>query len=150
MKRFGALLGVIIVTAVALALGPGGGGVVLGLPVVDVAGGGPAWISVGGTGVLCLGAGFGVVSLTIYGAGVLFATGQLAVGLICFAQVGIGLVFACVQVGAGLTGIGQGIAGGLVAGQGSVGRDGEEFLRALDRDVEEALRLPFTVRPQDR
>ena len=150
MKRFGVLLGVITVTAIALALGPGGSEKVLGMPVVEVEGGGPAWIAVGGSGVLCLGVGVGVVSLTIYGAGILFATGQLAVGLICFAQLGVGLVFACVQVGAGLTGIGQGIAGGLVTGQGTVGRDGEEFLRALDRDVENALRLPFSARPQAR
>ena len=142
MKPFGVLLGVMIATAIAMVLSPGGTEPVLGLPVTNVADENtPAWIAFGGVGVLCLGAGVGVVSFTLYGGGVLFATGQITAGLICIGQLGVGVVFACVQVGAGLTGIGQGIAGGLVGGQGTLGFDGDEFLEQLDKDVSELLRV---------
>ena len=47
MKPFGALLAVMVVTAVAMVAAPGGTGEVLGLPVTNVADDCPAWISVG-------------------------------------------------------------------------------------------------------
>ena len=120
---------------------------VLGMPVVDLTGegDGPAWITLGGTGVLVLGGGAGLVLLGFVGFGLLFATGQFAVGLIAFAQFGIGLIFVCAQFGAGLTGLGQFFLGGLGHGWAQIGSSKREFLESLDRELGEVL--AFRNRP---
>ena len=95
MKHFFILLAVIIATSVVFAgitlLGDTTTTEVLGMQVVSAGNfDQPAWLCVGGgAGVLVVGVGgVGVVSITLYGAGLLFATGQLAVGLLCIAQLG--------------------------------------------------------------
>ncbi len=159
MKRFGVLSGFIIVTAIAFAImGPTpGSGKVLGMPVLgvaepfdgmqvsDVVEAGPAWLQVGmGTGVLVVGiGGAGVVTYSVYGVGVLFATGQAAAGLFAIGQFALGLFLVICQFGAGLTGIGQGVAGVRVAG-GTLGGDGKALLRRLQDDAEKIL--AFTSR----
>jgi hypothetical protein len=147
MKRFSALLAIIVVTAIALVIIPGGEEPIFGLPAVRVApqaldwdwDGKPAWLSVGGVGVLCLGGGTGVVTIGFYGVGLLFAVGQMAAGSIAIAQLGFGLVFALVQVGAGLTGFGQLVFGGAVVGQVPVGFRGTLLIEALSRDLDDLL-----------
>ncbi len=148
MKRFGVLSGFIIVTAIAFAImGPTPGSQpVLGMPVLGVGDQDPAWLQVGGgTGVLVVGiGGAGVVTYGLYGLGVLFATGQAAAGLFAIGQLAFGLIFVICQMGAALTGVGQGIVGVQVAGQGTLGGDGEEFLTRLQDDAEKVL--AFTSR----
>lgn len=135
---------VIATSAVFLAEGmlrPGAPTEILGMRVTAIGSGEPAWIALGGVGVIVLGAGFGVVAFTLYGAGVLFATGQLAGGLIAFGQLAVGLLFFVAQLGFGFTGMGQLAVGGLVAGQVQVGFDGAAFLRRMERDVDALLTL---------
>lgn len=133
----------IVITAIALAIGPGGREPVFGLPAVRFFSAEPAWLSIGGTGVLVLFGGAGVVVIGFYGIGVLFSIGQISAALITIAQLGIGLLLAVVQVGAGLTGLGQLIGGVAVAGQLPIGFDGRSFLEELSRELDEALRLPL-------
>jgi hypothetical protein len=148
LKRFFLLSGFIVATALGLALvtdyAPSredGGSVsrahVLGLPVVAVGTSDPAWLAVGtGQGILVVGiGGVGVVTFGFYGAGILFATGQGAIGLFAIGQLAVGVVFVICQLGVGLSGIGQVLAGGLVVGQGTLGADGEPYLRRLNEDV---------------
>ncbi len=98
------------------------------------------WLVFGGTGVLVLGAGVGVVEIGLYGVGLLFATGQLSAGLIGIGQLTFGLVFFLGQVGVGATGAGQMAIGGLVTGQGELGADGSDFLDRMHEDIQELLR----------
>lgn len=139
------LMAVMIATSLVFAaeglIRPGQPTEVFGMPVVAVAAEEPAWIALGGVGVIVLGVGFGVVAFTLYGAGVFFATGQLAGGLIAFGQLAVGLLFFAAQLGVGITGVGQLAVGGLVAGQVPVGFDGEAFLRRMDQDVARMLTL---------
>lgn len=145
MKRFWLVSVIIVITALGLALfteydGDASVTHVLGMPVVGLGRVDPCWLALGGTGGLVLGAGVGVVCYALYGAGLLMATGQLTGALgIAFGQLGVGGVFYCGQVGAGLTGLGQGIAGYRVAGQGTLGGAGATFLRQLDRSLDEIL-----------
>lgn len=122
-------------------LRPGEPTEILGMRVVAIGSGEPAWIAMGGVGVIVLGVGFGVVAFTLYGAGVLFATGQLAGGLIAFGQLAVGLLFFVAQLGFGIAGVGQLAVGGLVAGQVPVGFDGKAFLRRMEQDFTRMLTL---------
>ena len=83
--------------------------------------------------------GVGLVSLTLYGAGVFFATGQLAAGLLAIGQAGVGLIGWIGQVGAGTTGVGQLIVGWLVRGQLPIGKDGKAFQTMMLRQLHAAL-----------
>lgn len=150
MLRFAIVSAFVILTAVLLAWAtetePAGDATrsresVLGLRVVSIGSEDPAWLQLGGApslapGVLTVGlGGIGIVTYGLYGAGVLFATGQVAVGLFAIGQLAIGVVFVICQLGAGLSGIGQVLGGGLVVGQGTLGGDGKKFLERLNRDV---------------
>ena len=96
-----------------------------------------AWMS---AGVLVVGVGgVGVVSITLYGAGLLFATGQLAVGLLCIAQLGVGPVFFFGQVGAGFVAFGQLVFGALTGGQVPIGFNGKPMLRGLSAELNQVL-----------
>lgn len=99
------------------------------------------WLVFGGTGVLVLGVGFGVVEIGLYGVGLLFATGQLCAGLFVIGQAALGVVFFLAQVGFGATGLGQLAIGGLVTGQGELGADGSDFLARMGADISELLRF---------
>jgi hypothetical protein len=150
MKSFGLISGFVIVTAILFAvIGPSPGTrPVLGMPVIGDSDDfdRPAWLQVGGgTGVLVVGiGGAGVVTYGLYGAGVLFATGQAAVGLFAIGQLAFGLVFVICQMGAAMSGVGQGIVGVQVSGQGTLGGDGDAFLTRLNADAERIL--SFTSR----
>ena len=144
MVRFWILAGIIIGVGVTLALltETDAQGIAhthfAGMPTVINAGDSedPAWLVLGGgVGVLVIGAGVGLVVFGIAGAGILFATGQLAAGGICFAQGGLGFSFFCGQGGAGVTAFGQVVGGAVVAGQGALGFDGAEHLRQLNGDL---------------
>jgi hypothetical protein len=113
--------------------------IILGMPVTGAATSDPAWISIGGAGVIVLGAGYGIVAFTLYGAGLLFATGQLAAGLVAFGQLAVGVLFFVAQLGLGLVGVGQVAIGFSVVGQGQLGWDGETFLRRLSNDLDDVL-----------
>ncbi|HJK89624.1 MAG TPA: hypothetical protein RMH85_05530 [Polyangiaceae bacterium LLY-WYZ-15_(1-7)] len=109
-----------------------------------------SWISMGGKGVLVLGAGVGVVAITLYGAGVLFATGQIAVGGIAIGQAGAGFSFFLGQLGGAFTALGQVVGGVLARGQGYLGKDGGEFLKELSAELNELLRfLPKKKAPAE-
>ena len=104
----------------------------------------------GGKGVLVLGAGVGVVAITLYGAGVLFATGQIAVGGIAIGQAGAGFSFFLGQLGGAFTALGQVVGGVLARGQGYLGKDGGEFLKELSAELNELLRfLPKKKAPAE-
>lgn len=113
--------------------------IILGMPITGAGNSDPAWIAMGGAGVIVLGAGYGIVAFTLYGAGLLFATGQLAVGLVAFGQLVVGVVFYMGQLGLGLVGAGQVAVGVSVVGQGQLGWDGETFLRRLSSDLDDVL-----------
>ena len=148
MKRFWILSVILVVTAVLLAaITPlGGSGLattrVLGMPVV---GWGkmndPAWIAVGGQGVVVLGGGVGLVEYGWIGAGVLFGCGQASAGLISFGQAAFGLLFVCAQLGVGLTGLAQLFLGGWGIGQARGAMDGKGFLQQLNADLDDVLRF---------
>jgi len=114
---------------------------VAGMPAVCVGSLEPCWLAFGGgNGVLVVGlTGVGLVSLTLYGAGVFFATGQLAAGLLAIGQAGVGLIGWIGQVGAGTTGVGQLIVGWLVRGQLPIGKDGKAFQTMMLRQLHAAL-----------
>ena len=110
-----------------------------GLPSIGIGPEGGAWLSIFGAGVLVIGGGAGVVSIGIYGAGILFATGQLAVGLVAMGQLGLGLLLYLGQLGVGLQ----------VGGQGGLGwrrwiqdnnRD-EAYFRSMWAEIAEVLSL---------
>lgn len=132
-------------TGIGLGLLGGFGGEsvpVAGMPAVCVAVvDTPCWLAFGGgRGVLVVGlAGVGLVSLTVYGAGLFFATGQLAIGGIAIGQVGAGVIAWIGQLGGGMTGIGQLIFGWLVAGQLPIGSDGSAFHKSLAKQLSSVL-----------
>lgn len=150
MVRFFVILIAILVTGVGLGLvsefAPGGHVpvVILGMEPVCVGPVVPCWLAFGGgNGVLVVGlAGFGLVSLTVYGVGVFFATGQLAAGLLAIGQVGVGVVGWLGQAGGGMTGVGQLIVGWLVRGQVRLGADGAAFHAMLSRQLRATLVQP--------
>lgn len=143
MGRFWKLMAIVIVTSIvllclSLAQAPSSsreGVEVAGMPVACIGRPHPCWIAVTGTGVIVLGAGAGVVEFGLYGAGILFGTGQLCVGLIAMGQLGLGLVLFAGQVGGGLLSFGQGVTGWLSVRQGGQQRDGRDFLAALRADL---------------
>lgn len=144
MGRFFIILASTLVTGIGLGiLGTVYESSVLiaGMPPVCAAAVEPCWLAFGGgNGVLVVGlAGVGLVSLTLYGAGVFFATGQLAAGLLAIGQAGVGVIGWIGQVGAGATGIGQLIFGWLVRGQLPIGMDGKVFQTMLLRQLGSAL-----------
>lgn len=157
MFRFLILLGVIVFTAVGMAIGAPswpegiselpagvqGEPLFWGLPALRVMSEDPAWLSLGsGYGVLMVGlGGAGVVAITLYGAGIVFATGQLAVGLMAAGQVGFGVVLWLGQAGGAFTAAGQVVGGGLVWGQGQLGKDGEPFFKALHEDLSDLFKF---------
>lgn len=115
---------------------------VLGMPVLGVASDRFCWLSLGmGTGVLFVGLiGAGGVAIALgAGAGVLFGMGQAAAGMIVVGQLALGLVFALGQLATGAAGLGQLIGGALVKGQVELGKDGGEFLSALNEDLDGLL-----------
>ncbi|MCA9534483.1 MAG: hypothetical protein KC593_12420 [Myxococcales bacterium] len=150
MGRFFVILIATLVTGLglgavgALAPAPEVPVFILGMEPVCLAPVQPCWLAFGGgNGVLVVGlAGFGLVSLTLYGAGLFFATGQLAGGLLAIGQAGVGVIGWIGQVGAGTTGIGQLIFGWLVRGQLAIGADGTAFQQMLGRQLASALARP--------
>lgn len=114
---------------------------VLDTPVVSLAESEFAWISVGGAGVIVLGVGFGIVAFTLYGAGLLFGTGQVTAGLIAMGQAGLGLVAFLGQAGTGLVGAGQVVIGALGWAQGRLAMDGEQFIKDLSKDLNQTLKF---------
>jgi hypothetical protein len=146
MVRFFILLAIMTATALVLAvLTPTVDGVSatqwFGMPVVGFASDAPAILQVGaGTGVMVVGVGgFGIVCITLYGAGVLFATGQLSAGLLSIGQLSVGVIFLFGQVGGGFIAFGQLVFGGLTGGQVPVGFDGKAFLRELNAELSRVL-----------
>ncbi len=143
MLRFWMLMALAIVTLLALSgitwaqMSGESSHQVLGMAVTCTAeqSTAPCWIAYGGFGVVVLGGGVGVVEFGIGGVGILFGTGQLAVGMIAMGQVGVGLVFWAGQAGAGLTGVAQGMLGWVTAYQGGESCGGRRYLRELSRDV---------------
>ncbi len=99
------------------------------------------WLTLGGTGVVTMGYGIGVVEIGLFGGGLLFATGQVSIGMISIGQAAFGLIFFIAQLGVGGSGIGQLAIGGSVAGQGALGGDGEDFLTRMSEDINELLRF---------
>ena len=158
MYRFFILLGLLVVTSVGLGVSgpswpeapPAESDVLVeveplfwGLPAVRIMSQEPAWLSLGtGIGVLMVGmGGVGVVSITLYGAGLLFATGQLAVGLVAMGQVGFGIILWLGQLGGAFIAAGQLAGGRLAWGQGHFGGDGEEFFKLLNEDLSDLFRF---------
>jgi hypothetical protein len=146
VARFWFLSLIVVGVAVVLALitpagDTGADARYLGMKVVGWGDGDPCWLAMTGKGVLVLGAGVGVVEYGAFGVGILFACGQAAAGLIAFAQGAFGAVFVVAQLGVGLTGMGQLFVGGWGMGQGRVAADGKEFLRGLNEDLNDILRL---------
>ena len=115
--------------------------VLFGMPVIGSSMEQPSWISLGGEGVIVLGAGVGLVEFGMYGVGILFATGQACAGLIAFGQAAFGLLFFCAQLGLGFTGMGQLAIGVQVIGQGELGPNGQAFLERMNADLGELLRF---------
>jgi hypothetical protein len=148
MKRFGVLLGIIVLTSLAFwpITGMRDGSVastqVLGMPVLGVGTGEFCWLTLGfGTGVLFVGlAGAGAVGIGLAaGGGLLFGSGQVAAGTIAVGQLALGILFVIGQLGFGVAGVGQLIVGVLVKGQAELGKNGGPFLQKLDEDLNEAL-----------
>ncbi|MCA9578292.1 MAG: hypothetical protein R3B40_07540 [Polyangiales bacterium] len=149
MARFFVILGATLATGIGLGfaglLGSSDAPVtIFGMEPVCVGPMEPCWLAFGGgNGVVVVGlAGIGLVSLTLYGAGVFFATGQLAAGLLAIGQAGVGLIGWIGQVGGGMTGIGQLIFGWLVRGQLPVGADGRAFHGVLLRQLRTTFHKP--------
>jgi len=115
--------------------------VLFGMPIIGSSMEQPSWISVGGQGVIVLGAGVGLVEFGMYGVGILFATGQACAGLIAFGQAAFGLLFFCGQLGLGFAGLGQLAIGVQVIGQGELGPNGKAFLGRMNADLGELLRF---------
>ncbi len=145
LGRFGVVVGVVVVTGIAMAitadLGPGrmSASTFLGMPLVGIGASEPCVLALGGTGILVIGAGIGVVAIGIACGGLLFATGQIAGALIAFAQAGIGIVFFGGQAGVAYTGIGQVVLGVHVHCQAS--SRGKQFMAELNRELGAILRL---------
>ena len=148
MKRFGVLLGIIVLTSLAFwpITGMRDGSVastqVLGMPVLGVGTGEFCWLTLGfGTGVLFVGlAGAGAVGIGLAaGGGLLFGSGQVAAGTIAVGQLALGILFVIGQLGFGVAGVGQLIVGVLVKGQADLGKNGGPFLQKLSEDLNEAL-----------
>jgi hypothetical protein len=146
VKRFWILSAILVATTVLLAvctqMGDGAVTRYLGMPVVawgnfeD-----SSWIAMGGKGVIVLGAGFGLVEYGLYGAGALFACGQVAGGLLAFGQLAVGPIFVCGQLVFGMLGLGQVFVGGWGIGQGKLAKDGMALLKHLDEDLDDVLRF---------
>ena len=112
----------------------------------------PCWFAFGGGKALVVVglAGAGLVCITLYGVGILFATGQLALGGLAIGQAGAGIIGWIGQVGAGLTGVGQLIFGVYVQGQLPIGANGGAFHAALSRQLQSTLRRagePYDLDP---
>lgn len=152
--RYAVLLaGIVVVTAFVFTLTTGKGvasSEVLGLPILCVETLDEAcWLAwgSGGRGVLVVAAGgLGVVSLTIYGAGVLFASGQLALGGIVLGQAGFGLSFSLSQLAVAFAARGQLAIGVIVEGQGQLGIDGTDFFAQTADELTELIK-PFGSKP---
>jgi len=144
LKRFFIVLALIAVVALLMWVITPAGATAFGMPVAcygNMEDGTFCWITLGGFGVLVLGAGVGLVEIGLIGAGLLFAVGQATVGLIAFGQVVLGPVFYCAQGGLGLVGLGQGGAGLYTIKQGSTGGEGRKFLDQLDEELNELLKF---------
>jgi hypothetical protein len=124
--------------------------VILGMQAVGAGTMDWAWLQMGGPGVIVIGAGWGLVAFTIYGAGVFFATGQLAAGLFAFGQVAFGFLFYLAQLGLGISGAGQVAIGVAVVGQGPLGWDGEAFLTRMSKDLDDLLRVWRPLKGRER
>lgn len=141
VKWLALVIAVVALTATLFLLSTDGGATVLGLPLACVGSWEiPCWITAGGSGVLVVGGGTGVVAIGIAGAGLLFATGQIAIGLIAFGQLALGGVAFLGQVATGLVGAAQGGLGWLTVVQGGNNVEGRAFLKQLDADLAETLR----------
>jgi hypothetical protein len=145
LVRFLILVGIMTVMSIILVVlteylaGDSAPTRVLGMPLTGITPDEPCILTLGGgVGVIVVGVGVGVVAFTMYGAGILFATGQVVAGCIAFGQAGIGLVFFGGQVGAGVTGVGQGILG-VHTVMDDKGR-GKPFLVELNRDLGKILK----------
>ena len=148
MTRFVILTLIVLVVSILFYITADETAVVLGMPLINASQPDPAWIALGGTGVIVIGAGVGLIALTWIGGGVLFATGQLSGGLIAFGQLGIGLIGFAAQVGTGLVGMGQGGLGLYTVTQGgSRNEAGKAFLKSLSAELNEILTiLPSATR----
>ena len=147
MKEVAKLIGVIVATAIGLALftryTPGtldAQTQVLGLPVVSIKQvGAHGWLAFGqaATGVLVIAqAGAGLVAFTQVGAGVFFGIGQGMLSLVGVAQIGVGAFFFIGQAGLGAQAMGQGVAV----------RRAAEYFAELGAEVDEVLRFGPTTR----
>ncbi len=103
----------------------------------------PCWLTIGaGMGVLVVGiGGVGVVCLTLYGAGILFASGQVAAGGIALAQGGVGFSMFIGQGGGAFTALGQVAVGVIADGQGALGVSGMPFFTRLNYELNQILRF---------
>ena len=99
------------------------------------------WLTIGaGTGILVVGiGGVGVVCLTLYGAGILFASGQVAAGGIALGQGGIGVTMFIGQAGGAFTALGQVAVGAIADGQGALGVAGIPFFTRLNVELNQIL-----------
>ncbi len=142
MTRFVILTLIVLVVSILFYITADETAVVLGMPLINASQPDPAWIALGGTGVIVIGAGVGLIALTWIGGGVLFATGQVSGGLIAFGQLGIGLIGFAAQVGTGLVGMGQGGLGLYTVTQGgSRNEAGKAFLKSLSAELNEILTI---------
>lgn len=148
--RFFKLLALLIVTTILLCVSTlaqqsdGGAIEVAGMPMVCVGSKHPCWIAIGGYGVVALGAGVGVIEYGLYGAGILFGTGQVCAGLIAMGQVGVGLLLYLGQAGFGFLGFGQGVGGWMTHYQGGDKRDGREFGEEIRKDLRDLFAFRST------
>lgn len=103
----------------------------------------PCWLTIGaGMGVLVVGlGGVGVVCLTLYGAGILFASGQVAAGGIALAQGGVGFSMFIGQAGGAFSALGQVAVGVIADGQGALGVSGMPFFARLNYELNQILRF---------
>ena len=145
MFRFLVLCAVLIVTFLGFFFFPTVDGrsaeTVAGMAVVCLGSNTPCWLTLGaGPGVVVVGmGGVGLVSFTLYGAGLLLGTGQVAAGGIAIGQAGFGASAFLGQIGVAPVARGQAVAGALVQGQGKIGMDGTEYLKTLDAEVNALL-----------
>ncbi len=161
MKRFAALVVIIVLTTLGLAAftatydGADGSQLsyseLWGIPLLaihssDVGFGSPSIISLGlpGIAVLSVGVGgVGLVSIGAIGGGVLFGIGQLGTGLLSIGQLSIGGLVGIGQLATGWASLGQLALGVRARGQGYKWRKGGEFFKSMHAELEELLRLDF-------
>ena len=141
VKRLILLIVVIIATTLLFFATTDSSAVVAGMPLACTDGRAPCWIGVGGPHVIAVGVGAGLVEFGYIGVGLLFATGQAAVGMIALGQMAVAITCFVGQAGTGLCGMGQGGLGLLVHDGADKHKDAKAFFVRLGADLNDLLRI---------